>query len=299
MKPPPDIKPPAWLEVLLSAPLAQAEAAADYLTALSGRGVQLSAAPEEAGQEQVRAFLAAGPELAQQKAQVQAYARELAALAPPGAVTVSFRALPPEDWSLNWKKHFHPRLVARRIIVAPPWEPASPAEGQVVIVIDPGQAFGTGQHESTQLVLRRIERLADQGHLPGRVLDVGCGSGILALAALRLGAASALAIDIDPQAVEAARANARLNGLSQGLEANLTPLDQIGERFPLVLANLTAKDLMELAGPLAARLAPGGELVASGLLVEQIGPVRQAFAGLGLSLVEQDSLAGWAALVLA
>jgi ribosomal protein L11 methyltransferase len=260
--------------------------------------VQLSPAAEEAGHEQVRAFLAAGPELAAHQAQVQAYAKELAALAPPGAVALQFRELPPEDWSVNWKKHFHPRLVARRIIVAPPWEPASPAEGQVVIIIDPGQAFGTGQHESTQLVLRRIERLADHGHLPGRVLDVGCGSGILTLAALRLGAASALAIDIDPQAVEATLHNARLNGLSQGLEANLTPLQEISEPFALVLANLTAQDLRELAEPLAERLAPGGELVVSGLLVEQIGPVGQAFAGLGLRLVEQDSLAGWAALVL-
>lgn len=298
MNPPPDIKPPAWLEVLLTAPPPQAEAAADYLTALSGRGVQIAPAAEGLEGDQVRAFLAAGPELAQQKLQVQNYAKALASLALPGAVVLSFRELPPEEWSVNWKKHFHPRLVARRIIVAPPWEPAAPAPGQVVIVIDPGQAFGTGQHQSTQLVLRRLERLADGGRLPGRVLDMGCGSGILALAALKLGAARALAIDIDPQAMEATLANARLNGLEAGLEASLTPLQELSERFPLVLANLTAKDLMDLAQPLAARLAPDGELVVSGLLVEQIAPVRQAFAGLGLRLVEQDSLAGWAALVL-
>lgn len=294
----PEIKPTSWLEVLFSAPPAQAEAAADYLVALSGRGVQISSPPEEPDNQLVRAFLPAGPGLAAQRAQVEAYACELAALAPEEEVSVRFHDLPAEDWSANWKRHFHPRLVTRRLIVAPPWDPAQPGEDQVVMVIDPGQAFGTGQHQSTQLVLRRIERLADKGKLPPRVLDVGCGSGILALAALKLGAASALAIDLDPAAIQASQKNAELNGLAGGLEASLTPLEEVPERFALVLANLTARDLIALARPLRERLAPGGELVVSGLLVEQMAQVQEAFARLGLDLVEQDSLAGWAALVL-
>jgi ribosomal protein L11 methyltransferase len=298
MKPPPDIKPSIWVEVRLSAPAPQAAAAADFLTALSGRGVQLSPHEQQPEFEVVVAYLTEGPDLAGQKAQVQAHAAQLAALCGPGEMELTFAELPQEDWSANWKQHFHPRLVSRRLIVAPPWEPGEPQGDQEMVVIDPGQAFGTGQHQSTQLVLRCMEQAAEKGRLPGRVLDVGCGSGILSLAALKFGATSALAIDIDPLAVEASEHNARLNGLAQGLVASLTPLEEVEEIFPLVLANITAQDLIELSTPLRQRLAKGGELVVSGLLVTQIDKVRAAYEALGLNVLETDSLAGWAALVL-
>lgn len=289
--------PAAWLEIRLSAPSPAAEAAADYLIALTGQGVILDDPAEEGGPVTVRAYLQAGPELAAQRYQLERYAEELAEEA--GAVSVEFVDLPAEDWGGAWKRYFHPRLVTRRLIVAPPWEEASPEPGQLVLVIDPGQAFGTGQHQSTQLILRRLERLAERAALPGRVLDVGCGSGILCLAALKFGSGRAVGIDLDPEAVAACHANAALNHLSHGLEASLTPLQEIEERFPLVLANITALELCALAEPLAAHVEPGGELVLSGLLVEQIPKVREAFAAQGLELVEQDSLAGWASLVLA
>jgi len=290
---------PAWLEIRLSAPGPQAEAAADFLTSLTGRGVQLEDPGPGGGPGVVRAFVEVGPELPAQRAAIERYARQLGQTCPQDRVELVFGELPDEDWGGAWRRYFHPRLVSRRIIVAPPWEAASPQGGQVVLVIDPGQAFGTGQHPSTQLVLRRIERLAQHGRLPAEVLDVGCGSGILGLAALKFGARRVRGIDLDPEAMTASRANAAANGLAGGLEVSLTPLEELAGAYPLVLANLTAKDLAELAAPLAARLAPGGELVVSGLLVEQIAMVRESFARQGLTLVEQDSLAGWAALVLA
>ncbi|MCB2228115.1 MAG: 50S ribosomal protein L11 methyltransferase [Desulfarculaceae bacterium] len=288
--------PAAWLEIRLSAPAPAAEAAADYLISLTGQGVILDDPAEEGGPVLVRAFLQAGPELVAQRHQLERYAQELAGRS--GAVSVEFADLPVEDWGGAWRRYFHPRLVTRRLIVAPPWEEASPEPGQVVLVIDPGQAFGTGQHQSTQLILRRLERLADKAALPGRVLDVGCGSGILCLAALKFGAGRAVGIDLDPEAVAACHANAALNHLTHGMEVSLTPLAEIEERFPLVLANITAMELCGLAEPLARHLEPGGELVLSGLLVDQIPKVRETFAAQGLELVEQDSLAGWASLVL-
>ena len=289
---------PVWQEVLLRAPAPQAEAAADFLTNLTGHGVQLI---DEAGGTDlvtVRAFLETSAELMAQKALVERYADSLAQEAGEGPVEVSFSDLPQEDWAGAWKAYFHPRLVSRRLIVAPPWEKAAPQEGQMVVVIDPGQAFGTGQHQSTQLVLRRIERLAEKGRLPARVLDVGCGSGILGLACLLFGSEQVVGIDIDPEAVKATMANAERNGLSKGIVALTTPLQEIEERFPLVLANLIAHELSELAQPLVGHLAPGGELVISGILVDQIPAMSELFTALGLKVVEQDSLGGWAALVL-
>lgn len=290
---------PIWQEVRLRAPAPQAEAAADFLTSLTGHGVQLIDELASPGMVTVRAFFQATAELPAQKALLERFAGSLEAEAGQGAVDLSFSELPTEDWAGAWRAYFHSRLVSRRLIVAPPWEKATPQPGQMVIVIDPGQAFGTGQHESTQLVLRRIERLAERGGLPQRVLDVGCGSGILSLAALLFGAKQVTGIDIDPEAVAATWANARRNGLEGGVSAALTPLEDLRETYPLVLANMIARELTALAQPLAARLSPGGELVVSGILIDQIGPVSQVFAAQGLKVVEQDSLAEWAALVLA
>ena len=134
--------------------------------------------------------------------------------------------------------------------------------------------------------------------MPDRVLDVGCGTGILALAALLFGAQSAVGLDIDPEATSAALKNARANGLSERLELVDAPLSMLREKFPLVLANMTAAEITPLVRDLAACLAPGGELVVSGLLVEQIAGVRAALESEGLTLMEQDTLAGWAALIM-
>ena len=288
---------PAWLEARLSAPAPQAEAAADFFTNLTGHGVILEEPAAPGGPVTVRAYVEVGPESKAQQAALERYVAQLAQTCDQ-QVELAFTGLAEEDWAGAWREYFHPRLVTQRLIVAPPWEKAQPQGDQVVLVIDPGQAFGTGQHQSTQLILRHLERLADFGELPATLLDVGCGSGILGLAALRFGARHVLGIDVDPEAIAASQANAELNGLSAGLEVSLTPLEDIEQRFPLVLANIIVHELCLLAQPLVARLAPGGELVLSGLLVDQINQVREAFGAQGLSLKSQDSLAGWACLVM-
>ena len=274
----------AWVEVVLLAPAAQADAAADYLVALTGHGVEIDDSQEPPAPVMVKGFLAAGADLAAQQAALQRYALELGQAAGQ-EVIVNFQNLPDQDWGENWKRHFRPRALTRRLVVAPPWERAELHPGQLEIVIDPGQAFGTGQHESTLLCLRRLEHLAGRGQLPDRILDVGCGTGILGLAFLLLGGREAVGIDLDPLAVEASLHNAELNGLAARMQASQTPLASVPGRFPLVVANLTAKDLEEVAADLVTHLAPSGELIVAGLLVMQIKQVRAALEAHGLRLI--------------
>ncbi len=285
-----------WVQVIVEAPEHQADAAADFLVGLTGAGVETSQAPGKINCERVIGYLDASGDVAGQKAAIQRFVDSLAAEGT-GAV-VRFESLAGQDWGENWKQNFEPRAVTRTLVVAPPWRPVAPHPDQELIIIDPGQAFGTGQHETTLICLQRMESLADKGRLGPEVLDVGCGSGILAMAAVKLGALGALAIDIDPQAVAATMENAKANGLDNAVRAEQTPLEDVPGTFGAVLANLTGKDLLALAEPLRAKVAKGGYLICSGMLVHQVEPVQRAFESLGLHMLEQDTMAAWAGLVM-
>ncbi|HEX3771971.1 MAG TPA: 50S ribosomal protein L11 methyltransferase [Polyangiaceae bacterium] len=190
-----------------------------------------------------------------------------------------------DAWRDEWKKHFEPFGVCEGIVIRPPWREATPAPGERVIELEPGRAFGTGLHETTRLVAEALA--ANAPSLAGAsVLDVGCGSGVLALVALALGAGRARAIDVDPDAVAVTRENAARNGLGDRVDTDDTPVGAVTETYPVVLANIEAKTLVELAPDLLARVAPGGLLVLSGILAPAVAPsqvedVRRAFGALG------------------
>ncbi len=279
-----------WIQVVVSAAAPLAEAAAELLVRLSGRGVET----DDLGPDRVRVkgYLRPGREEAR-------VGRALEELLQGSGAEVEYRPLAEQDWGRNWKRHFHPRQVLPGLWVGPTWEPPRPGTGEKMLIIDPGQAFGTGQHQSTILCLAHILRRAQGGGLPRRVLDFGCGTGILALAALLYGARRVVAVDRDPQALAATRANAENNRLLAGLEISDRAPRGPGERFGLVLANLTAGDLAEVAPYLAARPAPGGELVVSGILREQVEGVLEMFHPLGLHERRREAAGEWAALVLA
>jgi len=168
---------------------------------------------------------------------------------------------------------------------------------EVVVALDPGMAFGTGLHPTTRLCLAALERVADRGLVTGaRALDVGCGSGILAIAAARLGAASVLGVDTDPIAVEATAANAARNRLTQRIAAREGSLPTGEPPFDVVLANLIAGVLVALARELAAEVAPGGTLVASGIYVDRETEVREAFGAVGLEVGDRSAEGDWVAL---
>jgi ribosomal protein L11 methyltransferase len=195
-------------------------------------------------------------------------------------------AMPEAEWRDAWKRYFKVTRLTRQIVVVPSWETYAAAADDVVIALDPGMAFGTGTHASTQLVLAELQAIADGGLTPARVLDMGCGSGILAIAAAKLWpACSVLAIDNDPLAIAATAENAAQNGCADRIAAALpvVPAEtSSGERFPLVLANIQAHVLRALRVELVARTAPGGVLVLSGLLLPQTAALAAEFVAAGM-----------------
>lgn len=197
-----------------------------------------------------------------------------------------------DRWADEWKRFFKPIHVGR-LWVRPSWERVEPGPGEVVLTLDPGRAFGSGLHETTQLVLYEVERGIEGGE---RVLDVGCGSGILGIAALLLGASRVTALDVDPAAAEVTLENAQVNGVEARVVASTRPVDEERERYPWVLANIEARVLVPLASAIAATVAPGGTLVLSGILVGQEDEVRAAYAG--LAEVARPRKGEWVALVL-
>jgi len=201
-------------------------------------------------------------------------------------------------WAENWKEHFKPQRIGRRITVSPSWEPYSAEPDEVVLTVDPGQAFGTGTHETTRMCLRLIEPLFDSGRPPTRVLDFGTGTGILGIAAARLGAEDTLGTDIDPKAVETANENARINGVADRFRAENIPLLSIRERFDLIVANILAEILVDLKREIAALSTPFGCLILSGILSEKGDWVVKEYAAERFSLEERIEDGQWTALLL-
>jgi ribosomal protein L11 methyltransferase len=198
-----------------------------------------------------------------------------------------------DEWLDAYKKYFKVTPLGARLVIRPSWEPYTPAAHEVVVTVDPGRAFGTGTHESTRLLMQVLDRRVRGGE---QVLDVGCGTGILAICALALGAERALCVDVDPDAVEVTRENAELNQVSERVRAATTPIEEVEGRYPLVLANIQASVLVPLAEPIAARVAPGGLLMLSGILVGQESDVVAAYAA--FTLEESPQEGEWIALVL-
>jgi ribosomal protein L11 methyltransferase len=205
------------------------------------------------------------------------------------------RVVEEADWAEAWKAHFHVIRLGRRLVIKPSWLRHRREGDEVVIDLDPGMAFGTGLHPTTRLCLEALEDRADRGPL-GRTLDLGCGSGILAIAAIRLGATRVLGVDIDPVAIEATIANSRHNRVGRRVRAREGTLPTDEGPFDVVLANLVAGVLIEHAANLAAELVPEGTLIASGIFIDRESDVRTALEGAGLEIVRRRQESDWVAL---
>lgn len=298
-----------WLEIACNIPTELADILAEYLAELSGNGVCTENLNVDAFSHSeithspimsVRAYFPADTDIDDTTTAIEQFLADLAAQhpgfvpAPPTVATVRS-----EDWSTSWKAHFKAVRVGRRLLIVPSWDDVTPLPDDIVLRLDPGMAFGTGGHETTRLCLEMLERIMDEMpvlHAPD-VLDLGTGSGILAMAAVRLGAARVWAVDIDPQAVEVARENLAAEGLADSVEFSTTPLEALGGSYDVILANILAEELVRLAPHLAERLAPGGSLVLSGILAEKESLVRRGFANQPLAYVETARQGEWVALL--
>jgi ribosomal protein L11 methyltransferase len=209
----------------------------------------------------------------------------------------AFETVQEEDWANAWKQHYRPLRIGRRLCICPAWETVAPRPDELVLKMDPGMAFGTGLHPTTQMCLKVLERQVQPGM---NVLDVGTGSGILAIAAALIGAGSILALDTDEVAVQSARRNCTLNGVSDTIlvrRGSLADLDA-GEQWDLILANILAPVILDLlGGGMAAHLRPGGLIILSGIIEDQAPEVEDALHPAGLVLLERLQVKDWVALV--
>jgi ribosomal protein L11 methyltransferase len=296
-----------WLELSVEADVEAVEAVSEILGRVSaGTAVQptrlirdpadeLVAREDPTAPFVVTAHVADGPDSAEQVDATERALWHLQAfgLRPVGPLQV--RSVDDLDWTDAWKRHYIPQRIGRMVIV-PSWLVHEGAPGDVVLTLDPGMAFGTGLHPTTRACLELLQEVTP---MPHRVLDVGVGSGILSIAALRLGADSAVGYDTDPLAVAAAGDNAERNGLGERLVVRKGTLPgEAGERYPLVLANLVAALIVELAPRLADHLGPGGVLLASGIVTDRANEVIAVLEGAGLVLRERRDDGEWVALRL-
>jgi ribosomal protein L11 methyltransferase len=216
----------------------------------------------------------------------------------PSSFLLRSRIIKEERWAEAWKANFKPLPISPRIVVKPPWGKYAAKKGQVIIEIDPGMAFGTGTHPSTQMCLQILDKMIPS--FPGQpsVLDVGTGSGILAIAARKLGAKRVVAIDIDPVAVASARKNAAANKIENGIDFRLGSLDGLSPGFDIVVANLLPQELLSLTSSLSEKISPGGVVIVSGFLQKQKKEMADAFAGYHLEVQLTQHSKGWACFVL-
>jgi len=214
----------------------------------------------------------------------------------PAPARVQIRRVRPQDWSESWKRHFKPIDLGRTLLVKPTWSTRRPRPGQAVVVLDPGMSFGTGQHATTHFCLEQLVACRQPGTAQS-MLDAGTGSGILAIAAARLGYRPVHAFDFDPDCVRIARENAALNGVEafvQPVAADVTRLPRrSAEKFDVVCANLIYDLLISERDRLLARMAPTGEIILAGILTTQFLQVRAAYEAAGLKQVAARTRNEW------
>jgi ribosomal protein L11 methyltransferase len=286
----------AYWEVALPAAAGAAEVLANFLWEQGALGVVEEESPERG--VVLRAFFAHHRNPAELTGALRRYTASLAALGLPAKTGATVRPLTDPGWHEAWREHFRPLPVGRRLLVVPPWEPVA-VDGRRPLVIEPGRAFGTGHHASTAGCLVRLEAILER-RTPALMLDLGAGSGILAIAAARLGVPSVIAVDEDPDAVAAAQANAARNAVADRVVVRAGDVATLAlPAAPLVAANLLGAAHRRLAPVYRRLVEPGGRLIAGGLLAGEAADVAAALAGEGFSPAASVSREGWMTLDLA
>ena len=212
-----------------------------------------------------------------------------------GSGEIELNNVKEEDWANNWKKYFKPKKVGNKIVIKPTWEEYTPLKGEIVLKMDPGMAFGTGTHETTVLCIRALEKYTKPFDA---VLDIGCGTGVLSIAAVLLGAGSAVAVDIDTNAVRVAKDNARLNDVDQKIDVLAGDLLQkVQGKYDIIVANIASDAIIKLSNNISEFLNDGGIFISSGIILDRLDEVVSALQEKGFDIIEKSTMGGWAAVV--
>lgn len=301
-----------WLEVSLTVNGELAEAVADVLARFAPNGVMTEQGVEflddedpgtAAGPIMVRAYLPADDELEERREKLEEALYYLGMIQP--LPVPSYKPIADQNWMEAWKQHYKPIPIGERLMIIPAWMDA-PGPDRVAIKIDPGMAFGTGTHPTTQLSLELIEAQTlkvSENFKEWTVIDIGCGSGILSIAALKLGVQTALGVDIDPESIKNSRQNADTNGIGGELVLGVGSVREVLDggfairRAPLVIVNILAPVILRLFDDgLADLLEPDGVLILSGILQGQVESVLEAARAKGLNVSERRQMEDWVAL---
>jgi ribosomal protein L11 methyltransferase len=282
----------SWLQLSVRTRAASIDALANFLMERGAPGVVFK-------KDGIDAFFAPPKRAAALRRDVERFVTALARLSPRAhKPQLRWRPIRQEDWEHSWKRFIKPRRVGKSFWVTPPWLEPPKFRRRRVITIEPGLAFGTGTHATTRGCMEFLERSRERsGGRRFTALDVGTGSGILAIAMVHLGASEVAAIDNDPVALEVARENLRANGVAETVRLSGTRLNAIRRRFDVVVANLTVETIMDLAAALKKRTAAKGFLVLSGILRDQAGAVTRRFAR-RFRVVERKPAREWMTLLL-
>ena len=303
----PKSRPGVWLELSIETPPEYVEPLTEIFHRYGEGGVAIEQpggynpdegeSPPVPDRVVVKTYLPDDPTTDHRRSQIDVGVRLVAHLAP--LTELRERRVSQDEWQNSWKEFFHVLRVGERIVVCPTWREYDAKPGEVIVHLDPGMAFGTGHHPTTRMCMEMIEQTVTPGD---RVLDLGCGSGILSIAAVKLGAESAVGFEIDPVAVKAGRSNIALNSADGAIElvhGTLPSPKAPARSFDLVFANISARVVTDMAGQLVESLAPGGQMLVSGVIEKHLGGVTDALTAHGATIERQQIDGDWVAMLAA
>jgi len=302
-------EPEKWLKIVIRASAELIDAVSNFLEETGAQGVFSESLlppgaddfPETEGFEVINAFFPADVRSEKRIYAVRKYLKSLEEIFPDvSAPSLETEIISDPDWGEQWKKYFKPIRVCKNIVVKPTWERYAPESRDIVVEIDPGMAFGTGQHASTRMCMEAIEDiiLQDRSITDWKVLDVGCGTGILGITAAKMGAQDVVCVDNDPKATEIAAENAVINAVDDRLHILNEDAAQIRQPRNLIIANLTAKLLLKLHAHLVRLLMPGGYLIISGIIEPDVPGIEEHFIVAPLAVHNKFTEKEWVCYVL-
>ena len=302
-------EPEKWLKIEITAPVDLIDALSNFLEETGAQGVFSESLltpgandlSEPTDVEVIQAFFPADVRSEKRIYAVRKYLKSLEEIFPEAGVPVlATEIISDPDWGEQWKKYFKPIRVCKNIVVKPTWERYTPASRDIVVEIDPGMAFGTGQHASTRMCMEAIEDiiLKDRSIKDWKVLDVGCGTGILGITAAKMGAQDVVCVDNDPKATEIAAENAVINAVSDRLRIWNEDAAQITQTRNLIIANLTARLLLKLHTHLVRLLLPEGYLIISGIIEPDVPAIEEHFIVAPLVVKNRLTEKEWVCYVL-